>query len=197
MADAKPNPGLPLPETLAGNFQDAVRWFNQMWSAGADAAAGRGGAPMPAMLMPTLDIKELDQRIADLRGVEHWLQLNQGLVQTTIQGLEMQRATLAAWQSFGNAAAAGVAAATAAPAGEAAAATAAELPAFQPAAWWAALQAQFAQLASASAMAPAGAASDAAAPAPPGPPPVTEPAASKGAAGKSAGARPKEPQAPR
>jgi hypothetical protein len=148
MADTKPAPGMPLPDALAGNFQEAVRWFNQMWGGRTDGSAA---GPIPSALMPTLDVKELDKRIADLRSVEHWLQLNQGLLQTTIQGLEMQRNTLAAWQSFG-AAASGAAMDGAGAAWPKTAATetapgAAELPAFQPALWWAALQQQFAQMA--------------------------------------------------
>lgn len=172
MADAKPPPAMPLPESMAGNFQDAVRWFNQMWAGAADpSAAARASGPIPSAMMPTLDIKELDKRIADLRSVEQWLKLNQGLVQTTIQGLEMQRNTIAAWQTFGAAAASG----------GAAAATQASTPpdpaAFAPAAWWSALHQQFAQMA-ASAMAPeaggtgATSAPDAAVP-PAGAPPAT------------------------
>jgi hypothetical protein len=179
MAEAKPTAGMPLPDAVAGNFQEAVRWFNQMWGGAGDAGAGaRASGPIPAALLPTLDIKELDKRIADLRSVEHWLQLNQGLLHTTIQGLEMQRNTLAAWQSFG-AAASGTTGAQRAGAvpeaggGAPGAAPTAETPAFQPALWWSALQQQFAQMAAAAAAGEpaaqparaAGAAADDAAPA--------------------------------
>jgi hypothetical protein len=151
MADSKSTTGMPLPDAVAGNFQEAVRWFNQMWSGGGDAAARTPG-PIPSALMPTLDVQELDKRIADLRSVERWLQLNQGLLQTTIQGLEMQRNTLSAWQSFG-AATAGVAAAaatanTSSAKGPPAADTSAAPP-FDPTLWWASLQQQFAQMAAA------------------------------------------------
>lgn len=146
MTDANKPTGLPLPEALAGNFQDAVRWFNQLWSGAAEpAAAGRGaGGALPSMLMPTLDVKELEKRIADLRSVENWLNLNLNLLRTTIQGLEMQRSTLAAWQALG------AAGPSAKPEGGAGAA-APEAPAFQPAVWWAALQQQFAQMAASAA----------------------------------------------
>jgi hypothetical protein len=50
--------------------------------------------------MPTLDIEELDKRIQDLKSVENWLQLNMSVLRSTIQGLEVQRATLAALKSF-------------------------------------------------------------------------------------------------
>lgn len=54
------------------------------------------GFAMPGMVAPTFDTGELDKRIADLKAVEGWLQMNLGMLQTTIQGLEMQRSTLAA-----------------------------------------------------------------------------------------------------
>ena len=151
MSETKKSSGLPLPEAMAGNFQDAARWFNQLWAASTDPTARVAGA-LPSMMMPTMDVKELEKRIADLRSVEHWLELNLGLLRTTIQGLDMQRATLQAWQDFG-------AAAGAAPGAKPAAGAAgnpfqlppglagADNPAFQPAVWWNALQQQFAQMA--------------------------------------------------
>jgi hypothetical protein len=50
---------------------------------------------LPNMIAPTLDVGELDKRIADLRAVEQWLQLNTAMLRTTIQSLEVQRATIA------------------------------------------------------------------------------------------------------
>jgi len=60
---------------------------------------GSMGFAMPGMVTPTFDIGELDKRIADLKAVEGWLQMNLGMLQTTIQGLEMQRSTLTAMQA--------------------------------------------------------------------------------------------------
>lgn len=60
---------------------------------------GSMGFAMPGMVAPTIDTGELDKRIADLKAVEGWLQMNLGMLQTTIQGLEMQRSTLAAMQA--------------------------------------------------------------------------------------------------
>lgn len=152
MADTPSPTGMPLPDAVAGNFQEAMRWFNQMWGSGADSAA-RASGPIPSMFMPTLDVKELDKRITDLRSVEHWLQLNLGLLQTTIQGLEMQRTTLAAWQSFGAAAgpAASAAAGSAPAAKDASASATGTPPPFDPTQWWAALHQQFTQMAAAAA----------------------------------------------
>jgi hypothetical protein len=56
---------------------------------------------------PTLSIEELDKRITDLRAVEQWLLLNQNMLRSTIQALELQRGTLNAINTmsspFGNA----------------------------------------------------------------------------------------------
>jgi hypothetical protein len=73
-------------------------------------------APMglPMALAPTLKVDEIDRRIAELRSVESWLNMNLGALRMTIQGLEMQRSALAAMQG-----AAGSAAPGADPAGDA------------------------------------------------------------------------------
>ncbi len=153
MSNPNPTSGMPLPEAMAGNFQDAMRWFNQLWASGMDpglAARNQAGS-IPSMMLPTMDVKELEKRIADLRSVDHWLQVNQGMLRTTIQALEMQRNTLLAWQALGAAGAAAAASAPGASPGSAPASApdaAAVPPAFQPALWWNALQQQFAQMAS-------------------------------------------------
>lgn len=54
------------------------------------------GFSLPGMVAPTLDVDELDKRIADMKAVENWLKMNTSMLQMTIQGLEMQRAALAA-----------------------------------------------------------------------------------------------------
>jgi hypothetical protein len=55
---------------------------------------------LPGLVTPTLDTNELEKRIADLKAVEGWLKTNLGMLQMTIQGLEMQRATLSAMQAI-------------------------------------------------------------------------------------------------
>jgi hypothetical protein len=197
MTDTKPQSGIPLPDAMAGNFQEAVRWFNQMWGGAGATGAGRGSGPIPSVLMPTLDLKELDKRIADLRSVEHWLQLNQGLLHTTIQGLEMQRNTLSTWQSFGAVAGAAMEGAGGGNPSNAppkpSADAAGELPPFQPTLWWAALQQQFAQMAASAAA--GGASADVSAGAPVGAPSAAADAGSSTPAGGPAnGGDPKIPE---
>lgn len=68
--------------------QDPMDFLRQMW-------AGMG-VPLPGMVAPTFDVEELEKRIADLKAVEGWLRMNLSMLQMTIQGLEMQKATLTA-----------------------------------------------------------------------------------------------------
>jgi hypothetical protein len=72
--------------------QDPLDFIKNMW--------GNMGFGLPGMVTPTLDTDELDKRIAELKTVEGWLKTNLGLLQMTIQGLEMQRATLAAMRAM-------------------------------------------------------------------------------------------------
>lgn len=81
------------------DFSNSFDMLRKMWEQSA----------MPAGLMPGLSgfgtppvsLDELEKRIQDLKAVESWLQLNTNLLRSTIQGLEVQRATLVALQTFG------------------------------------------------------------------------------------------------
>ena len=50
--------------------------------------------PIPGMGMPTVNIEEIERKIAELKTVETWLTMNVGFVQVTIKTLEMQKAAL-------------------------------------------------------------------------------------------------------
>jgi hypothetical protein len=69
-------------------FQDPFELLKKMW------------APMGLPLAPLLDQNDIEKRIADLKSVETWLSMNMNVLRMTIQGLEMQKATLAAFQSM-------------------------------------------------------------------------------------------------
>ena len=71
---------------------DPMEFIKSMW--------GNMGFSLPGMVTPTVDTDELSKRIADLKAVEGWLKSNLSLLQMTIQGLEMQRATLMAFQQM-------------------------------------------------------------------------------------------------
>jgi hypothetical protein len=60
------------------------------------AGAGR----LDAAVMPPMSLDELDRRIRELQTVQNWLQLNATMLANTIQGLEIQRSTLATLKSF-------------------------------------------------------------------------------------------------
>lgn len=70
---------------------DPMEFLKTLW--------GNTGMPLPGLVTPTLDTNELEKRITDLKAVEGWLKTNLGMLQMTIQGLEMQRATLSALQA--------------------------------------------------------------------------------------------------
>jgi flagellar hook-length control protein FliK len=141
---------------MASNFQDAARWFSQLWANSAETAAtGRTpGSSIPSLMLPTLDIQELDKRIADLRSVEGWLELNLGLLRTTMQSLELQKQTLQTWQGFQTmgqtANATGTTSSSKASTGANPVGSSPFVDpktAFQPQVWWDALQTQFSQMA--------------------------------------------------
>ncbi len=77
--------------------QDPVEIFRRLW--------GPLGLPVPGMAMPTLDPKEVEKRVADLKSVEAWLAMNLNMVRFAIQGLELQRAALVAMRTGGGEAA--------------------------------------------------------------------------------------------
>ena len=71
--------------------QDPFEMFRRLW--------GPLGVPIPGMAVPTFDPKEVEKRIAELKAVEGWLQMNLNMLKLSIQGLEMQRAALQAMKS--------------------------------------------------------------------------------------------------
>ena len=102
-------------------FNQSLDMFKTMWGQGAAAQAGQ--FPFTAdtskaaggfgAAFPGLDVDELEKRIKDLKSVENWLNLNLNILKSTIQGLEVQHATMMALKSFGDAVSAAGAAATA------------------------------------------------------------------------------------
>ncbi len=59
------------------------------------------GISIPGMAAPTLSVDELDKKIADLKAVESWLNVNTAMLRGTIQALEVQRGTIATLKSMG------------------------------------------------------------------------------------------------
>lgn len=79
--------------------KDFFEFMQKMWNP--------MGFPIPGMIAPTMNIEDLDKKIAELKAVETWLTMNTGFVQMTIKTLEMQRAGLESLQAAGKAASGG------------------------------------------------------------------------------------------
>jgi hypothetical protein len=102
-------------------FNQSLDMLKTMWGQGAvgqagqfpfttDASKAAGGF---GSAFPGLDVDELEKRIKDLKSVENWLNLNLNILKSTIQGLEVQHATMMALKSFGDAVSAAGASSTA------------------------------------------------------------------------------------
>jgi len=160
---SKKTPAADGAAAFANPLGDGLEMMRKFWGApGAPAAAtnfaaAAGFAPgMPSMMAPTLDVGEIDKRIADLRAVEQWLNLNVNMLRATIQGNEVQRSTIEALRSFGSVI--GDAAGSAAPKAKEPTGKARQQgidPSASlkpdPALWWDALQQQFTRLVGAAA----------------------------------------------
>ena len=75
--------------------KDWLEYMQRMWNP--------MGFPMPGVGMPTVDVKEVERKIAELKTVETWLTMNVGFVQMTIQTLELQKSALQAMGAAGKA----------------------------------------------------------------------------------------------
>lgn len=93
--------GLPFSNTMGDSFELMKKMWGMAGLPGIPSAGNlatralRLPQQLPSMVAPTLDVDELEKRIADLRAVEQWLELNVSMLRTTIQTLEVQRATIA------------------------------------------------------------------------------------------------------
>jgi hypothetical protein len=71
---------------------DPFEMFRRLW--------GPLGVPIPGMAVPTFDPQEVERRIAELRSVEAWLNMNLNMLRMSIQGMELQRAALQAMKDI-------------------------------------------------------------------------------------------------
>jgi hypothetical protein len=71
--------------------QDPFEMFRRLW--------GPLGVPLPGLAVPTFDPQEVEKRIAELRSVEAWLNMNLNMLKFSIQALEVQRAALQAMKT--------------------------------------------------------------------------------------------------
>ena len=66
-------------------FLESMQQMQQAWST----------MGLSASLTPTTDVDEIDKRIANLKAVEQWLNLNLTMLQSSVQALQVQRSTIA------------------------------------------------------------------------------------------------------
>ena len=71
--------------------QDPFEMFRRLW--------GPLGVPLPGLAVPTFDPQEVEKRIAELRSVEAWLNMNLNMLKFSIQALELQRVALQAMKT--------------------------------------------------------------------------------------------------
>ena len=70
--------------------QEWFEHFQKMWNP--------MNFPFPGVVQPTLDPKEIERKIADLKAVESWLKTNVGMIEMTIKTMEMQKSALETMQ---------------------------------------------------------------------------------------------------
>jgi len=61
-------------------------FFQKMWNPTS--------FPMPGIFQPTMNVEDVERKIAELRSVENWLKMNLNFLQMTIKTLEMQKSAL-------------------------------------------------------------------------------------------------------
>lgn len=81
----------------AAGMPDTLEFVKNLWG-----SMNIPGVGMPGMTGSSLSVDDLDKKIADLKAVESWLNLNLGMLRGTIQAMEVQRGTLATLKAMGD-----------------------------------------------------------------------------------------------
>lgn len=68
--------------------EDPLEFFRKMWNPMS--------FPLPGVFQPTMNVEDVEKKIAELQAVENWLKMNLSMLQMTIKTLEMQRDALRA-----------------------------------------------------------------------------------------------------
>ncbi|NYT62919.1 transcriptional regulator [Alcaligenaceae bacterium] len=89
-------PGFGQSGDMAQNpLMASMEMMRQAWQ----GLGSSGGLAQAAMTTP-MSVEDLERRIGDLRAVENWLRMNLSMLSSTIQGLEVQRSTIATLKNF-------------------------------------------------------------------------------------------------
>ena len=81
-----------------GAVADTLDFVKNLWGSMSVPGMGMG---MPGLVAPSMSVEDLDKKIADLKAVEAWLNVNVSMLRGTIQAIEVQRGTIATLQSMG------------------------------------------------------------------------------------------------
>lgn len=79
-----------------GAVADTLEFVKNLWG-----SMSVPGMSMPGLVAPSMSVEDLDKKIADLKAVEAWLNVNVSMLRGTIQAMEVQRGTIATLQSMG------------------------------------------------------------------------------------------------
>lgn len=81
---------------------DTLEFVKNLWGSMQIPGTGIPGMQgMAGIAAPPMSTEDLDKRIADLKAVESWLNLNLSMLRGTIQALEVQRGTLMTLKTMG------------------------------------------------------------------------------------------------
>jgi hypothetical protein len=83
-------------DTAGNPLLASMEMMRQAWA----GLAGPGGLAQSLPMTPPMNLPDLERRIAELRSVESWLRMNLSMLSSTIQGMEVQRSTIATLRSF-------------------------------------------------------------------------------------------------
>lgn len=93
------------PAATVPGMTDTLDFVKNLWGSmsipGANMSAIPGMSTMSGLASPALSPDELEKRIADLKAVESWLNMNLTMLRGTIQGMEVQRSTLVTLKTMG------------------------------------------------------------------------------------------------
>jgi hypothetical protein len=80
----------------AGAVTDMLDFVKNLWG-----GMSMPGMSIPGMGAPVMSVDDLDKKIADLKAVEAWLNVNVAMLRGTVQALEVQRGTIATLKTMG------------------------------------------------------------------------------------------------
>jgi hypothetical protein len=90
-------PGMGQTGEAAGNpLLASMEMMRNAWS----GLTGPGGLAQSLPMSPPMNLEDLERRISELRSIESWLRMNLSMLSSTIQGMEVQRSTIATLRSF-------------------------------------------------------------------------------------------------